>query len=639
MKNILIVGDMMLDIYHKGQVTRISPEAPVPILHRTDPDRFVPGGACNVAMNVCASGHNAYIAGIVGNDANADTLLSLLKESDIDTSAVIRCDIDTITKERFISAQNSQLLRVDTEDPSSIRSLTDYDRILDSVSSLIPQIDLIILSDYMKGLLTYEFTQALIKLASKHNIRVLIDVKDPGLSKYAGAWLLKPNRSELAAMTGMPVRTADEIYSASCKLIENTGCKYVLTTCGEDGMILTRDGSFRHIPAYGKEVYDITGAGDVVIAYLAAGLSDGISIDDASDLANRAAGIKVSKMGTATVSIHELDSAPAKTVVFTNGCFDILHIGHIRYLEQAKVLGDKLIVGVNGDESVRRLKGPGRPINTVSDRVEMLKALECVDEVIVFDEDTPYALIDRLKPDILVKGGDYTIDEVVGRDIVESYGGHVEIIPFVKDRSTTSVIERIRTSHDSKTNKAVFLDRDGTINIEKDYLYRISDFEFIDGSIDALRNLSEAGYMLVIISNQSGIARGYYSEDDYLALDEWLKDQLKSQGVTIEASYYCPHLPGAPVKEYDLECDCRKPGIGLFKKAARDLDLDMAHSFAIGDRLRDLEICKYTECQGFLVNTTESDDVIDDAKRGSYPGIRYASDLAEAASIILKQDQ
>lgn len=460
MKKILIVGDMMLDIYHSGQVKRMSPEAPVPVLHLTEPDRCIPGGACNVAMNVRASGHDVYLAGITGLDEKGDTLLSQLQQADIDTSLVQRADVDTIIKARFISDNNQQLLRADTEDPSDIEAHTDHQRMYDAIKEVLPDIDLIVISDYLKGLLTADFTQSLIRLASDHGLKTLIDVKDPVTDKYAGAWLLKPNRSELGYMTHMPVSTTDEIADSAARLRADTGCEYVLTTCGADGMVLTdRDGSL-HILAYGQDVYDITGAGDTVIAYLAAGVADGMDLKGAAELANRAAGIGVSKPGTAAVSRSEVTEtqldAPGKTatrtsptpservVVFTNGCFDILHVGHKRYLEQARALGDKLIVGVNSDDSVRRLKGPDRPINTAADRVEMLSALKCVDEVIIFDEDTPYELISRLHPDIIVKGGDYRVDEVVGRDIVESYGGRVEIIPYVEDKSTTAIIDRIK---------------------------------------------------------------------------------------------------------------------------------------------------------------------------------------------------
>ncbi len=448
MGNILIVGDMMLDIYHKGDVKRMSPEAPVPVLLKSEEPRFIPGGACNVAMNVRAAGHRAYIAGTVGEDENSARLISLLEKADVDISAVQRAGIDTITKERYISDRNLQLLRVDTEDPAGIEAATDHDRMLECIAGCLPDMDLVIVSDYMKGVMSAEFTGSLTGLAREMNIRTLIDVKDPDVRKYAGGWLLKPNRSELAYMTHMPVTTPDEIADASRRLMDETECMYVLTTCGGDGMVLTDATGSKHIPAYGHDVYDITGAGDTVIAYLAAGLADGMDTESAVKYANRAAGINVSKMGTSVVSRDEVkdpaDTGSSRTVVFTNGCFDILHVGHKRYLEQARALGDRLIVGVNSDASVRRLKGPGRPVNPVEDRVEMLSALECVDEVIVFDEDTPCELIKRLKPNILVKGGDYTADRVAGRDIVESYGGRVEIIPFVENRSTTAVIEHIR---------------------------------------------------------------------------------------------------------------------------------------------------------------------------------------------------
>ncbi len=438
---ILVIGDMMLDIYCAGKVKRISPEAPIPILNRNKESKFVPGGACNVAMNVIASGHEACIAGVIGRDSYGDTLLSILNVGGADTSAVQRADIDTITKTRFISDNNQQLLRVDSEDVKDIAEKADHSRILDDIDRLIDQTDIIILSDYMKGTLSADFCQSVIMKAGEKGIRVLADIKDPDITKYKGAWLLKPNRSELNAITGMSVDTSEDIEKAAGFLMEKTGCDYVLTTCGSDGMVLTDLHNSHHIRSESRTVYDVTGAGDTVIAYLAAGLLDGLDIGSAAELSENAAEVAVSRFGTTAVSMNHKE-----TLVFTNGCFDILHAGHIRYLQEARALGDRLIVGINSDASVRRLKGEGRPVNTAEDRALMLKALACVDEVYVFDEDTPLELIKKIRPDIIVKGGDYKPEEVVGRDFAEIYGGRVEIIPFTEGKSTTSIIDRIKNS-------------------------------------------------------------------------------------------------------------------------------------------------------------------------------------------------
>ena len=465
----LIIGDLMLDTYYQGEVSRISQEAPVPILKKQGGKRYVPGGACNVAANVSTAGTKVSLAGVVGADANGERLLSILNDKGVDTSLIQRTDTETITKYRFLSGRNQQLLRMDVEDVDDIKSKIDYEGLLQTIKNRIGDFNNIILSDYLKGVLTYDFSQAVIALARETGIKVLIDVKDPHYEKYKGAWLLKPNLKELNSLTQMPVGKDDEIIEAGRHLLFECDSQYVLTTCGSRGMILVGKDIVHKLDTVGKEVYDVTGAGDTVIAYLASCLSDGMDIINAMEVANYAAGIQVGKVGTSTVYIQEvrevmdglgatylrkklrwrdLDSFKEKVrnckVVFTNGCFDILHVGHKRYMEEARALGDILVVGVNSDESVRRLKGPERPINTERDRVEMLTALDCVDYVIVFEDDTPYDLINRIKPQILVKGGDYKPEDVVGKDIVESNGGEVVIIPLVEGKSTTAVIEKIK---------------------------------------------------------------------------------------------------------------------------------------------------------------------------------------------------
>lgn len=324
-------------------------------------------------------------------------------------------------------------------------------------------------SDYLKGLLTYEFTQGVLKLAKQHNIPAIIDVKDPHIEKYQGAYLLKPNLKEIRDLTGMPAQTDEEIVEAAEALRKRCECKFVLCTCGARGMVLVGE---NHKPFFinseVREVFDVSGAGDTTISYLAAAMANGVEMDDAVTIANYAAGIQVGKIGTSSVYMQEVrdflsnedngsfhkilhaedletfrqDNADKK-IVFTNGCFDILHVGHKRYLQQAATLGDILVVGVNSDESVRRLKGPERPVNNEQDRAEMLCALGFIDYVVIFGEDTPYELIKKIQPDVLVKGGDYKPEEVVGKNIVEARGGKLELIKFVEGKSTTNIINKI----------------------------------------------------------------------------------------------------------------------------------------------------------------------------------------------------
>lgn len=467
--DILIIGDLMLDIYYQGLVTRISPEAPVPVFKKDTSERFVPGGACNVAMNIKAAGKNAFLFGVIGKDENGAKLERILKEAGVDLKGIHRLDIDTISKTRFLSKTNQQLLRMDIENVDDIKRKINYDNLLHELEQLIPNYEVIVLSDYMKGLLTYDFTQTIINTANKYSVKVLVDVKDSNYKKYVGAWLLKPNIKELSSITNISVETHDEVVNASRYLLNLADCEYVLTTCGARGMVLVGRDSVYQLDTEGKTVYDVTGAGDTVIAYLASQLIDGECVERAVEIANYAAGIQVGKVGTATVYIQEVrelmdgvgsnyikkklrwrnlddfrKKIEGKKLVFTNGCFDILHVGHKRYLEEAKKLGDLLVVGVNSDDSVKRLKGLDRPVNIERDRVEMLTALDCVDYVIVFEDDTPYDLIKLLKPDVLVKGGDYSPEEVVGKDIVELNGGEVVIIPLVEGKSTTAVIEKIK---------------------------------------------------------------------------------------------------------------------------------------------------------------------------------------------------
>ena len=456
LRNILVIGDVMLDTYYTGDVKRISPEAPVPVF-RKKAERSVLGGAANVAANLVAAGQNVSMMAIVGNDETGTKLKGIFEEQGIDTSLILPLDRHTTEKTRFLASNNQQVLRLDVEDTDALSSV-DCERLISALENKIDTFDLILLSDYLKGLLTYDFTQAVIHMASDKNIPVIIDVKDPKSEKYAGATLLKPNLKELRDLTGMKAESDDEIVAASEELRKS-----------RDVQVLVGDGEPYFIPAFGQEVFDVTGAGDTTIAYLGACMVNGFSMRESVDIANTAAGIQVSKVGTSSVywseirsrlvdqtetADHKIISGRAietfrrdhekQRIVFTNGCFDILHVGHIRYLQEAARLGDILIVGLNSDASVKRLKGPERPINNENERAEMLGALGFIDYVAIFEEDTPLELIKMIQPDVLVKGGDYEPDEVVGKKEVEERGGKLVLIPFVEGKSTTNIIEKIK---------------------------------------------------------------------------------------------------------------------------------------------------------------------------------------------------
>lgn len=466
-KSILVVGDVMLDNYYVGDVNRISPEAPVPVFRKKG-ERSVLGGAANVAANLIAANQKVAMMSIIGNDESGRKLFDFFKNKGISTELVQTLDRNTTVKTRFLAGNNQQVLRLDVEDTTPI-SYEESQEMLKKLKEVIGCYHLILLSDYLKGLLTYDFTQGVIRLAKEHGIPVIIDVKDPHIEKYQGAFLLKPNLKEIRDLTGMPAYTDDEIVEAAEKLCISCNSKFVLCTCGARGMVLVGE---NHNPFFIKsqvrEVFDVSGAGDTTISYLAAAMANGVEMNDAVSIANCAAGIQVGKIGTSSVCIQEVrnflsnedngtfhkilhqedletfrqDNANKK-IVFTNGCFDILHVGHKRYLQEAASLGDILVVGVNSDESVKKLKGPTRPVNPEQDRVEMLCAMGFIDYVIVFCEDTPYELIKKIKPDVLVKGGDYKPEEVVGKDIVEARGGELKLIKFVDGKSTTNIINKI----------------------------------------------------------------------------------------------------------------------------------------------------------------------------------------------------
>lgn len=474
-KSILVIGDVMLDNYYMGEIKRISPEAPVPVFRKKS-ERSVLGGAANVAANLVAANQKVSIMSIIGNDDNGKRLLEYFKNKGINTDLIQILDRATTIKTRFLANNNQQVLRLDVEDVEPISEKTCKD-LLKKLEDEIDCYHLILLSDYLKGLLTPEFTQGVLKMAHTHNIPAIIDVKDPHIEKYYGADLLKPNLKELRDLTGMPAKTDNEIIEAANKLRQQCACKYVLCTCGAQGMVLvSEDQRPLFIAAQCREVFDVSGAGDTTIAYLAAAMANGIDMNDAVTIANYAAGIQVGKVGTSSVYMQEVrdfisneDNGTShkilqpedienfrqnninKKIVFTNGCFDILHVGHKRYLQQAAALGDILVVGVNSDASVRRLKGPSRPINAEQDRAEMLCALGFIDYVVIFDEDTPYELIKKIQPDVLVKGGDYKPEEVVGRDIVEARGGKLVLIPFIEGKSTTNIIKKIEEDNHQKS--------------------------------------------------------------------------------------------------------------------------------------------------------------------------------------------
>lgn len=460
---VLVCGDLMLDRYWHGDTSRISPEAPVPVV-RVGQEEDRPGGAGNVALNIAALGARPTLLGITGDDAAAQVLDDAL------TAAGVACHfervkgIPTVTKLRVLS-RHQQLIRLDFED--SLAGI-DTGLLAGWFNDRLAEHDLVVFSDYGKG--TLSGIAELIALARGRHLPVLVDPKGNDYRIYRGATLITPNFSEFEAVVGR-CRSEADIIERGARLLEECDLQALLVTRGEHGMtLLQRATEPLQLPARAKEVFDVTGAGDTVISVLAAALAAGENLEQATALANLAAGIVVGKLGTATVSVaemrralHEADAtgqgvvaedqlllaiadarAHNETIVMTNGCFDILHPGHVVYLEQARRLGDRLVVAVNDDDSVRRLKGADRPVNPLDHRMAILAALKCVDWVVPFAEDTPQRVICRVLPDYLVKGGDYTPEQVAGHDCVTANGGRVKILDYIEGHSTTGIIKRMR---------------------------------------------------------------------------------------------------------------------------------------------------------------------------------------------------
>lgn len=460
---ILVVGDVMLDQYWTGRAGRISPEAPVPVV-KVAHQEVRAGGAANVALNIAALGAKAHLLGVVGNDLYAEQLQGLLEQANV-TADWVRSANGTICKLRVLS-HHQQLIRMDFEETAEVSAA---EQLAELVACQVAQYDALVVSDYAKGAL--RFVEAMIAAARAENVPVLVDPKGTDFQRYAGATLIKPNQGEFEAIVGGCSDTESLVEKAT-GLLETLDLQALLVTRSEHGMALVKRGDKPYLlKSQAQEVFDVTGAGDTVMAALATAYASGMSLQNAVHLANQAASIVVRKVGTSTVSKAELDEAikasmrhqgyvamnedellalvqlaqqNGERVVMTNGCFDILHSGHVRYLNEAAKLGERLIVAVNSDASVQMLKGPSRPIVPLQGRMELLSALSCVDWVVPFDEQTPERVICKLKPDVLVKGGDYLPEQIAGAQCVWQNGGQVEVLSFWDGFSTTNIVERIQ---------------------------------------------------------------------------------------------------------------------------------------------------------------------------------------------------
>jgi D-beta-D-heptose 7-phosphate kinase/D-beta-D-heptose 1-phosphate adenosyltransferase len=470
--NILVVGDLMIDEYLWGEVDRISPEAPVQVVSIKNED-FALGGAGNVVNNVAALGAKVSAVGVIGTGRNGQLLLNKFSELGVDTKGIIQEPDRPTTQKTRIIASNQHVLRIDRESEKDISDRT-FEEITSFIEDKIPAVDVILISDYGKGLITKKLLSKVIASAQKHKKMTIADPKGLDFSKYSGVSLLTPNKKEASLATGIEIVNESTLAQAGNKILHAFGPDNLLITCGKDGMVLFGPNKKPYkVKAKAKQVYDVSGAGDTVLAVFGLAIASGISFKNGASLANTAAGIVVGKVGTATVSRQELAAGlkpydddlslklkrlselpilieelkkRGKRLVLTNGCFDLLHAGHIMLFSASKQLGDILIVAIDDDDSVKDLKGPGRPVINAGDRVRILSALDTIDYVVVFSSHELKKLIEIIRPDVLTKGSNYTSEEVFGRELVEQLGGRVVLIPVTENLSSTRIINNIKNS-------------------------------------------------------------------------------------------------------------------------------------------------------------------------------------------------
>jgi len=469
----LVIGDLMLDEYLWGKTDRISPEAPVQVVDVMREDLRL-GGAGNVVNNLVALGCEVSVCSVIGADDNGALLMQTFAGMGVDTEGLLEDPDRRTGKKTRVMAAHQQIVRIDRESKEALSPCFEA-RLIAWLKQNARNFNVLVVSDYLKGVLTPKVLVEIVALGKELNIPVVVDPKGSDYTKYSGATILTPNKKEAEQSSGVSIVDEATLNMAAAKLMNELKLSALLITRSEAGMSLFRAGSEPlHIPTVAREVYDVTGAGDTVLAVLSLGLAAGLFFDDSARLANTAAGIVVGKLGTSTLKPAEIldeigrehrdsdnkiknldvlaelisaEKSRGKKIVFTNGCFDLLHVGHVKYLQKARSFGDILILGLNSDASIKRLKGEKRPLIGEEERAHILAALDCIDYVVVFDEDTPLNLIEALRPSVLVKGGDYTLDGVVGREVVEAAGGRVELVQFVDGKSTTNIIGKILESY------------------------------------------------------------------------------------------------------------------------------------------------------------------------------------------------
>jgi D-beta-D-heptose 7-phosphate kinase / D-beta-D-heptose 1-phosphate adenosyltransferase len=469
---ILVIGDLMIDEYLWGEVDRISPEAPVQIVE-VNREEFTLGGAGNVIHNLVVLGAEVSAVGVVGAGYDGDLLIEMLKKLNVNIDGIVQDSHRLTTRKTRIIASSQHVLRIDRETRKEV-SRNTYELIVNNLENQISRVDMVLVSDYGKGTLTRPLLSWLVECCKRKKKMIIVDPKGLDFTKYSGVTLLTPNKKEASLASNLEITDDDSLFRAATLLLEKVNLERLLITCGKDGMVLfEKNAKPYRIHTEAKQVYDVSGAGDTVLSVLGLALATGATFQQAASLANMAAGIVVGKIGTATITQKELASAMAsdvmgmsfkykdiselngliltlrkkgKRIVLTNGCFDLVHQGHIRLLSESKKLGDILIVAIDDDLSVRKLKGPGRPIINQNNRVGILSALDSVDYVVVFSSDSLLNLIEIIGPDVLTKGSNYASEEVSGRQLVEKQGGVVRLIPVTEDISSSTIIDSIKNS-------------------------------------------------------------------------------------------------------------------------------------------------------------------------------------------------
>lgn len=636
---ILVIGDVMLDRFVYGEVKRISPEAPAAVINAEVPEEIV-GGAANAAINIASLGAQCELIGVVGQDSAATVLEKLLENRNVRASFVRTSKRCTTVKMRFVAnLHNTHMLRADWEDSSALDPELE-DELLRRIKAAVAEADGVLISDYAKGVLTPRILEYVFETARDQGKPVVVDPKGNNFGKYKGVTTLTPNVSEVCDAVGRKVANEDQsLVEAGRQILSVTDADFLLITRSEKGiLIVEKNGSFEGFPATGQKVIDVSGAGDTLAASFLLALVSGAGHRNAARLANIAAGIIVGLRGTATIPLAELKSAllsripvsedtkvfgdwadlvvrvdewrrEGLTVGFTNGCFDLVHPGHVHALKSARALCDRLVVGINSDASVQRLKGPTRPIQSQDARAIVLSAFGFVDAVAVFDEQTPLSLIQAVKPTVLVKGADYTASQVVGKEFVESYGGRVELISLVPDASTSNLVKRAQAPVERKSvippyhlmiragkmvtaecesklkQGALFLDRDGVVNVDTGYVGRVADLRIINDTAAMIAEFNRAGIPVVLVSNQSGVSRGYFDWPAVCQVDDAVASGLSDHGAHLDLVLYS----GAHAELAATGSDFRKPAPGMFFTAAKLLAIDLSRSVLIGDKISDLE--------------------------------------------------